>query len=352
MYQKLKNELKSFFTISTKTTFLAGLIAMACIASFYSLQKSIVISIDGKEKTIKTYKSDIKSTLKKQNIVLGPKDRIAPNVESILKDGDMISIKKSIPVYLLVDGKEIEVHTSEETIKDILRTEGISYTSLDRIEPLLDESPKEGMKVSITRVESRLVQEYESIDFSTVIKNDNTLPNTVKKVAQEGNPGEKKITFRVVFENGIEVSRKVIQELVTRDPSERVLIHGTINIQNLSRGGIPRSKETFSKVTPTDLPYNAVISCMATAYSSQERGIGTITASGKPVKRNSNGYSTIAVDPRIIPMGTKVYVEGYGYAVAEDTGSAIKGNKIDVYLDTIEDCINWGRRTANVYILN
>ena len=79
--------------------------------------------------------------------------------------------------------------------------------------------------------------------------------------------------------------------------------------------------------------------------------MGTRTASGTTVRRNPSGYSTLAVDPRVIPLGTKVYVEGYGYAIAEDTGGAIKGNKIDVYMNTVAECYNWGVRNVNVYIL-
>lgn len=84
----------------------------------------------------------------------------------------------------------------------------------------------------------------------------------------------------------------------------------------------------------------------ATAYTG-----GGITAMGLPVVRDPNGLSTIAVDKSIIPLGSKVYVSGYGVAIASDTGGAIKGNIIDVYLNTYEECIQWGRRTVTVDIL-
>lgn len=104
--------------------------------------------------------------------------------------------------------------------------------------------------------------------------------------------------------------------------------------QTLSRGGMPSS-------------FSQVLSVVATAYS----GDG-ITASGAPTKRNVNGYSTIAVDPRVIPLGSKVYVEGYGYAIAEDIGGAIKGNRIDIFVTSESEAQSWGRRSVNVYILN
>jgi uncharacterized protein YabE (DUF348 family)/3D (Asp-Asp-Asp) domain-containing protein len=351
MYNKVRDGVKAFFSIKTKTTFMAILLAMACASTLYGMKKSIVISIDGNESTVTTFRKDLKSTLKKQNIVLGPKDKITPGLDSILNNGDKIYIKRAVTMYISVDGREIETATSDETIEDMLNTEGITYSLLDKVSPLPTNSIEAGMKVSITRVETKILKEYNPIDFSTVINKDNTLVNTVKKVAQEGKPGEKELTIRVIFENGKEVSRKVIQELVTKHPTDRILVHGTLSAPTLSRGGSP-ARETFAINTPEALSYKKVLRCVATAYSSEQPGIGTRTATGTTVRRNPNGYSTIAVDPRVIPYGTRVYVEGYGYAIAEDCGGAIKGNKIDVYLNTVRDCYNWGRRTVNVYILN
>jgi len=103
---------------------------------------------------------------------------------------------------------------------------------------------------------------------------------------------------------------------------------------------------TLSRGTSKAPSYSQVLQLEATAYSSDG-----ITASGSATRRDPNGYSTIAVDPRVIPIGTTVYVEGYGYAVAEDTGGAIKGNIIDVFFQSESEAINWGRRSVKVYIL-
>lgn len=84
----------------------------------------------------------------------------------------------------------------------------------------------------------------------------------------------------------------------------------------------------------------------ATAYS----GDG-VTATGAKTKREPDGESTIAVDPSVIPLGSKVYVENYGYAIAADTGGAIKGNIIDLFMDSESECIKWGRRKVNLYII-
>lgn len=103
-----------------------------------------------------------------------------------------------------------------------------------------------------------------------------------------------------------------------------------------------------STAVPAGAPtsYKQTLSMQATAYTAN-----SITATGTTPVRNPNGLSTIAVDPRVIPLGSKVYVVGYGYAVAADTGGAIKGNIIDLFLNSNQECINWGRRNVTVYVI-
>lgn len=88
--------------------------------------------------------------------------------------------------------------------------------------------------------------------------------------------------------------------------------------------------------------------CSATAYTASS---GSLTASGRVVERNQNGISTVSVDKNVIPFGTYLYIEGYGYAVAADTGSAVKGNEVDVYFGSSSECYNWGRQTVKVTVL-
>ncbi|MFJ7668689.1 3D domain-containing protein [Lysinibacillus sp. NPDC097195] len=89
----------------------------------------------------------------------------------------------------------------------------------------------------------------------------------------------------------------------------------------------------------------------ATAYTAYCEGCSGITANGTDIRSNPN-LKVIAVDPRVIPLGTKVWVEGYGEAIAADTGGAIKGNKIDVFIPSDGQARNWGVRTVTVKILN
>ena len=89
----------------------------------------------------------------------------------------------------------------------------------------------------------------------------------------------------------------------------------------------------------------------STAYTAYCAGCSGITKTGINLRSNPH-LKVIAVDPRVIPLGTKVYVEGYGYAIAGDTGSAIKGNKIDVFFPSKSQAYNWGRKKVKIKILN
>jgi 3D (Asp-Asp-Asp) domain-containing protein len=93
------------------------------------------------------------------------------------------------------------------------------------------------------------------------------------------------------------------------------------------------------------------ITVTATAYTASCEGCSGITATGVNIKDNPD-KKVISVDPSVIPLGSEVYVEGYGYAVAADTGGAIKGNKIDVFIPDKQDAINWGKQQVEVKVLN
>ncbi len=144
---------------------------------------------------------------------------------------------------------------------------------------------------------------------------------------------------------------KVVSESIKKQPVSKVVAMGTktTSINALSRGG-----------SITGTPSGRSLRMRATAYTSSYEDTGKspgspgfgVTATGTTARRNPGGYSSIAVDPRVIPLGTKLFVEGYGYAIAEDTGGAIKGNVIDLYFDSNVEVANWGSRWVNVYILD
>lgn len=116
--------------------------------------------------------------------------------------------------------------------------------------------------------------------------------------------------------------------------------------KNNSANSSSTLNSTSSSQPSSDGKYKKTLSMEATAYSG-----GTLTAMGLKPVRDPGGISTIAVDPSVIPLGSKVYIPGYGYAIASDTGGVIKGNIIDLYMNSHDECTSWGRRQVTLHIV-
>lgn len=112
---------------------------------------------------------------------------------------------------------------------------------------------------------------------------------------------------------------------------------------------VTKSKPTIEEQKSDEVAKELTVT--ATAYTANCEGCSGTTATGVDLKANPDA-KVIAVDPNVIPLGSKVYVEGYGYATAEDTGGAIKGNKIDVFIPSKDDALEWGRKQVTVKVLN
>jgi uncharacterized protein YabE (DUF348 family) len=319
-----------------------GAIYIACI--MYSLRKTIIVNIDGDVKAITTFSQKYSSALHDNNIEIGDKDKKSVNLDRIIKDGQQIYIKKAVKVNIAVDGKTLNILSAEDNVEKMLEAEGIELSKEDIIEPSMITNIKEDMNIKITRVETKIIEEKQEIQFSKEFKKSGEYKKGTSKVIQSGENGEKLIKYQVVYKDSIEVSREKVSEEIVKDPVKEIIIEGTMEVLKTFGG--------------KELAYSKKLRVKSTAYTTDYNRDGkpdnpykNRTATGTIARRNKNGYSTIAVDPRIISLGTKVYVEGYGLAIAEDTGSAVKGNKIDVFVNSYYEAMRWGIKTLNIYIL-
>jgi len=337
---------KKYFSNGPRTAILiASLVLIIFTTVIFSTRKTITVSVNGSEKKIVTFSSSYKAALKNNGIVVGPKDKTTPSLDSRVKNQGKISIKRAVRVAVDVDGKQLSIQSAEDNIQKMLQSEGLALKELDKVSPSKDMALKDGLKVVVTRVQTKDIKEVKQMDYTTTIKNDEEMEQGNKRVVQEGQPGEKEIITRTIYENGKEISKKIISETIKKQPVEKIVAMGTLSVYTPSRGG---------KVI-----YTNSLRMRSTAYTASyadtgkgpgDSGFG-ITASGAVAKRNSDSYSSVAVDPRVIPLGTKLYIEGYGYGIAEDTGGAIKGNKIDLFFNSSSEVDNWGARWVNVYVV-
>lgn len=326
------------------TLAIAVCLALATIV-IVNVRKTVKVIIDGEEETLVTYKGTVEEVLLSKGIEVKDKDKVEPSLESKIDENDKIIVKTAVPVNVKMSGKEIALHTAEETVgqaleADIeeLKSKGIDYNKdLDEVNPGVDTKITPNMNVKVVDVEIKTVKEEKSIPYETVVKNDSNLEKGKKVVKSEGTNGKKQVTYKVTYKDGKEVSKKEVQSKTLSKPVNALVMQGTKN----------PVKYIPNRGSGSPLKYKKKLVVQSTAYALH----GTTATGVKPVY-NPGGISTIAVDPRVIPLGSLVYVEGYGLARAADTGGAIKGNIIDVYFTSNERCIQWGRRYGlNAYIV-
>lgn len=348
MVEKFKDYYKNYFSNGPKVIFVVMLVLVMTATVVYGARKTITVSIDGNNSKVTTFGSTYKAALASSKIKVGPKDKTTPSLSDDVKDGSTLAIERAVKVEVDVDGKKLKFQSAESNVEKMFEAEGIAMKSYDKVSPSKAQPITDGMVVVVTRVETKDIKESKSIDFSTVKNNDNSIAQGKSKVVTDGKNGKKEITTRVIFENGKEVVRKIVSEVVTLNPVTKVIASGTKAVE--AQPDIKLVAVGSSKVSSVSRGGQALsgrsMRMRATAYAG-----GTVTASGTVARRNSSGNSSIAVDPRVIPLGTKLYVEGYGYATAEDTGGAIKGNTIDLYYNTNAEASSWGVKNVNVYFV-
>ncbi|MEE0867337.1 MAG: 3D domain-containing protein [Clostridia bacterium] len=186
-------------------------------------------------------------------------------------------------------------------------------------------------------------EETQAVPYNTIKRLNNSLQPGETVTVREGQTGEKVVSYEITYKNGTEISRKTVSEVVTKNSVDKIVEYRDAASAQPASGGAA-------------LDYKYVIECNATAYDlspEENGGYGGQTATGIPLDKG-----VIAVDPKVIPLGSRVYVEAldgswsYGYAVAGDTGGAIKGNRVDLCFRTRSECIQFGRRKCRVYVLS
>lgn len=189
----------------------------------------------------------------------------------------------------------------------------------------------ENMEIHVASIIEHTYSITKEVPFETVVKFNSSLPLEHFAVIQEGVSGYEEILIKELIVGGEVISSNLIESKLLKSTVDRVVEKGSANAL---------------VVDDTAYSYSDTFTVTATGYSRMQANLSDYTFTGVLAERG-----VIAVDPNVIPLGTKVYVEGYGFASCEDTGSAIKGNRIDLCYDTVEECFQWGVRDVTIYIL-
>ena len=305
---------------------LAVFSAAFLILTHLLLPKDVALAVDGVTTNYATRADTIGEFLAEKNITVAAEDQITPALDAPLQPKQQITLIRAINVDMIADGQTKTICHIPANVVDFLHYANISLGKDDIISLPLDSLLTASTQVKVTRVTKEVKIYREEIACQQERTDDAKLERGISRIVSKGQNGIQKITVELVYHDEQLVERNTLSQEVIKKPVNKVVAYGTIS--TASRGG-----QTFD--------FREVKVVQAYAYSGGGR-----TATGTQAR-----VGAIAVDPSVIPLGSSVYVEGYGFATAEDTGGAIKGNKVDLYMDTESQCRSWGIRTVKVYII-
>ncbi|MGO1580404.1 MAG: 3D domain-containing protein [Peptoniphilaceae bacterium] len=333
----LKNSVKKkIVTMGLGIVALSGLVTMGFSTI---LANNVNIIINGEEESIVTYSSTVEDFLKTEGIELDNKEVVVPSLDTKIED-DMDIVIRSPKSYQIKDGEELRIAESTGlTVGEVLKELKIELGANDVVTPKITEKLEENQSIVIERVRKETFDNSKEIGFETEKRENPNMYKDEKKVIQKGVPGQVVETLQNTFVNDKLVSMDIISSKVNAEPIKEIVEVGTKDRPVVQSAGKFQGKNV-----------RKVITMQATAY---DPTAGSLTAMGTRAR-----VGAVAVDPRVIPLGSKLYIEStdgfpsYGYAVAEDTGGAIKGNSIDLFYNSNSQANRFGRRNVKVYVLD
>ena len=264
-----------------------------------------------------------------------------------------ITIRRSQAVTISNNGSLMQVNTSERTVEELFKKLNILVDSGTAVSVPLTAEITEGMVITLSRAVHSTQIYTATIPYKVMYCFDESLPAGTEKVVTQGQVGQKLCTVDVVYRDGRELSRTIVEETVVTPSVDQVIAVGTgAPVVQKPIDEIIIGNGTITLPNGEVLTFKDKMQVKATAYTHTDEGCDFITATGTTVR-----IGTVAVDPKLIPYGTRMFIvtnDGnyvYGIGTAEDCGGSIKGERIDLYYPTNEECIQFGVRQATIYFL-
>ena len=300
---------------------------------------TVTIVQDGEGASFVTRAKTVADFLSERNVIPGASDYVSPSLDTPLSEGMQIEYRKAVPVSLMFGRQRRDVVTSATSVGALLADQGVTLGPNDRVEPAAAEPLAAGSVVRIVRTSTWTIHQSRRIPAGVVHRSDPTLPpGTTKTIA--GSPGMLELTTRFVQQDDNELAQRIVGVRIVRQPRAKLVLRGI--------------GEYAAFATMAERGFDATLRLagnalrmVATAYTAGCGGCSGITASGRAA-----GHGVVAVDPRIIPLGSRLFIPGYGRAIAGDTGGAIHGNRIDLGFNSLRDALLFGRRAITVYVLH
>ncbi|PZR58550.1 MAG: hypothetical protein DLM50_03465 [Candidatus Meridianibacter frigidus] len=277
--------------------------------------------------------------LKERGLTLGQYDYVYPALDTLVSDHLSITYRQAVPVRIVTATSSRTLLTSAPDVGALLESENVDLNSQDEVSASLSDTLVPNEIIRITHVAKWTNTTKQKIAQRIVRRIDFTLPAGATRIIARGANGLRETVVSFTQRDDGAVQRRVIATRVVRKPRMRVIAQGIgeyLAFATMAKYGLQK----------TSYQAAAALSMVATAYTAGCSGCSGITASGYRA-----GHGIVAVDPRIIPLGARLYIPGYGLAIAGDTGGAIVGNRIDLGFNSLSDALQFGRRTVMVYRL-
>lgn len=305
------------------------------VAAYQPQSKSVTITDNGKVTQYETTEVLVGEFLTNNDIKLDEKDELSVDLSTSITEGMEIDITRWVPeVKLNLDNAQMKIITRAHTVGQFIEEQGITFGETAVVTPGKSTPIEEGMEIVVEREKVRVQTRKADLPYDVKVEFTSDLKPGERQVKQAGRNGLVTRDFEVRYFGGEMQEEVQISSLILEHPQTEIILEGKKN-------------QVTDPNTGKSYAFKKKMSMETTAYSDVpgDRWYGK-TASGMPTF-----VGMVAVDPRVIPLGTKLYVEGYGVAHAGDTGGAIKGNIIDLFMLNRTQTRAHGRRQRNVYIL-
>ncbi len=286
----------------------------------------------------KTTARTVGEALLQAGVMIYLADRVSPAPGERVQPDMQITIERAKPVTIWVDGRQVRTRTLSNQVADVLAEMNIVLFEHDYASPDLNTAIQPGAEVRVVRMRREIAIQQDYIPFETLWQPDPELEIDNQVLAQDGAPGVREQRNLLTYEDGLEVKRELTADFVAREPQPRVYKYGTkVVLRTLETAQGP-------------VQYWRKIRMLATSYSASTAGVSREKSYyGKARCGQTMRFGIVAVDPRIVSLGTNVYVPDYGVGNACDTGSAILGKRIDLGYD--DNNLKLWYRWVDVYLL-
>lgn len=286
-----------------------------------------------------TTASTVFDFLKERGIAVSSNDYVNPSLGTPLTDNLVIDYIEAVPVKIVNGTSRKTILSAAPDVGALLEQQGLHLGKNDKVFPSLWSPIAANGEVHIVRVSRWDRTEKHRIAAKVIRKIDFRLPPGSSKVISKGEGGIRETMVRYTQADSGKVQRSILASRIVRKPRARIIADGVDEFAAFADAG-------GNRLSKTSYTAASAMRMVATAYTAGCSGCSGITAIGYRA-----GHGIVAVDPHVIPLGSRLFIPGYGVAIAGDTGGAIRGKRIDLGFNSLGDALQFGRRSVVVYRL-